>query len=88
MLLKDNGIKARSLLAWQIPLVTDDAFMSARIHSSAHDSAEQASIVSQNAGMPGFHARTAKNSGTQKRADVPNCILNTAAVLPHPRRNA
>jgi aspartate kinase len=33
MLLKDNGIKARSLLAWQIPLVTDDAFMSARIHS-------------------------------------------------------
>ena len=33
MLLKDNGIKARSLLAWQIPLITDDAFMSARIHS-------------------------------------------------------
>ncbi len=33
MLLKDKGIKARSLLAWQIPLVTDDAFMSARIHS-------------------------------------------------------
>ncbi len=33
MLLKDKGIKARSLLAWQIPLITDDAFMSARIHS-------------------------------------------------------
>ena len=33
LLLKDNGIKARSLLAWQIPLITDDAFMSARIHS-------------------------------------------------------
>lgn len=33
MLLKDNGIKARSLLAWQIPLITDDSFGSARIES-------------------------------------------------------
>ena len=32
MLLKDNGIKARSLLAWQIPLITDDSFGSARKH--------------------------------------------------------
>lgn len=33
MLLKDNGIKARSLLAWQIPLITDESFGSARIES-------------------------------------------------------
>lgn len=31
MLLKDAGIKARSLLAWQIPITTDDDFGSARI---------------------------------------------------------
>ena len=32
MLLKDAGIKARSLLGWQIPVRTDNAFGSARIH--------------------------------------------------------
>lgn len=33
MLLRDAGVKARSLLGWQIPLVTDDAFGNARIRS-------------------------------------------------------
>ena len=33
MLLKGHGIKARSVLGWQIPITTDDAFGSARIHS-------------------------------------------------------
>lgn len=32
MLLKDQGINARSLLGWQIPVRTDDAFGCARIH--------------------------------------------------------
>lgn len=31
MLLKDNGINARSLLGWQIPIITDDDFGRARI---------------------------------------------------------
>ena len=33
MLLNGSGIKARSVLGWQIPVITDDAFGSARIHS-------------------------------------------------------
>ena len=33
MLLKDEGIKARSLLGFQIPIITDDVFMKARIRS-------------------------------------------------------
>lgn len=33
MLLKDSGIHARSLLGWQIPILTDEAFGSARILS-------------------------------------------------------
>ena len=33
MLLKDSGIKARSMLGWQIPIVTDGAFGRARILS-------------------------------------------------------
>lgn len=33
MLLKDAGVKARSLLAWQIPVRTDSTFGSARIES-------------------------------------------------------
>ncbi len=33
MLLKDSGIRARSFLGWQIPIVTDDTFGSARILS-------------------------------------------------------
>lgn len=33
MLLQKAGIKARSLLGWQIPIVTDDAYGSARIKS-------------------------------------------------------
>ena len=32
MLLKDAGIKARSMLGWQIPIITDTSFGSARIH--------------------------------------------------------
>ncbi|MCR5815200.1 MAG: aspartate kinase [Desulfovibrio sp.] len=31
MLLKDNGISARSLLSWQIPILTNDDFSNARI---------------------------------------------------------
>jgi aspartate kinase len=38
MLLKDEGIKARSLLGFQIPVRTDDVFMKARIHSIDADS--------------------------------------------------
>lgn len=33
MLLKDNGINARSLLGWQIPMRTDEDFGNARIHA-------------------------------------------------------
>lgn len=33
MLLKDNGINGRSVLAWQTPIVTDDDFGNARIKS-------------------------------------------------------
>ena len=33
MLLKDAGIRARSLLAWQIPIITDDDHGNARIES-------------------------------------------------------
>lgn len=33
MLLKDSGIRARSILAWQIPIITDDDFGRARILS-------------------------------------------------------
>lgn len=33
LLLQENGIKARSVLGWQIPIVTDDAFGQARILS-------------------------------------------------------
>ncbi|MDR3319394.1 MAG: aspartate kinase [Desulfovibrio sp.] len=36
-LLKDNGIKARSLLAYQIPVITDDSFGRARIRSIDSD---------------------------------------------------
>ena len=38
MLLKDQGIKARSLLGFQIPIRTDDVFMKARIKSIDSDS--------------------------------------------------
>ena len=37
MLLKDAGIRARSLLGWQIPITTDDAFGRARIHAIDSD---------------------------------------------------
>lgn len=40
MLLKDNGIKARSLLAYQVPLVTNDEYGKARIHSIDRTSME------------------------------------------------
>ncbi len=33
ILLNGSGIKARSVLGWQIPIITDNAFGSARIHS-------------------------------------------------------
>ena len=33
MLLKDSGIKARSMLGWQIPIITNDEFGRARILS-------------------------------------------------------
>lgn len=38
MLLKDAGVKARSLLGFQIPIITDDVFMKARIKSIHSDS--------------------------------------------------
>ncbi|MDR2574089.1 MAG: aspartate kinase [Desulfovibrio sp.] len=37
MLLKDGGIKARSLLGWQIPLITDAGFGRARVRSIDSD---------------------------------------------------
>ena len=37
MLLKDAGVKARSLLGFQIPIITDDVFMKARIKSIDSD---------------------------------------------------
>lgn len=37
MLLKDAGIRARSLLGWQIPIITDDDFGQARIQSIDSD---------------------------------------------------
>lgn len=37
MLLKDHGVKARSLLGFQIPIITDDVFMKARIKSIDSD---------------------------------------------------
>ncbi|MBQ4566514.1 MAG: aspartate kinase [Desulfovibrio sp.] len=37
MLLKDEGIKARSLLGWQIPITTNDSFGRARIKSIDSD---------------------------------------------------
>ena len=37
MLLKDQGVKARSLLGFQIPIVTNDVFMKARIKSIDSD---------------------------------------------------
>jgi aspartate kinase len=58
MLLKDNGIKARSLLAWQIPLVTDDAFMSARIHSIDGDFLKQQLEEYDVLVVAGFQGRT------------------------------
>ena len=39
-------------------------------------------------GMAGRHARTAKNSGIQNATELKNCIMNTLAVSPQPRRNA
>ena len=42
MLLKDSGIRARSFLGWQIPIVTDDAFGSARILSIDADNIRKA----------------------------------------------
>ncbi len=41
MLLKDQGIKARSLLGFQIPIKTDDVFMKARIRSIDSDSIKE-----------------------------------------------
>ena len=37
MLLNDSGIKARSMLGFQIPIITDDDFGNARIHSINSD---------------------------------------------------
>lgn len=37
MLLKDSGLSARSLLAWQIPIITDDDFCRSRIISINSD---------------------------------------------------
>ena len=42
MLLKDSGIRARSFLGWQIPIVTDDAFGSTRILSIDADNIRKA----------------------------------------------
>lgn len=38
MLLKDSGLNARSLLSWQIPIITDEDFGNARIRSIDKDS--------------------------------------------------
>ena len=50
--------------------------------------AEQATIVSQRAGMVGWRARTVRKSGTQKRSEEPNWIRKTVSVRWRPRRSA
>ncbi|MCQ2444378.1 MAG: aspartate kinase [Mailhella sp.] len=58
MLLQDAGVKARSFLGFQIPIVTDDAFGSARIDSISADFIRKAFETYDVIVMAGFQGRT------------------------------
>ena len=58
MLLKDNGIKARSFLGWQIPIITDDAHGQARIHEIDSTALKEALETYDVLVVAGFQGRT------------------------------
>ncbi len=59
MLLKDAGIRARSFLGFQIPIVTDDAFGNARMDDINTESIRKAFETYDVLVMAGFQGRTA-----------------------------
>lgn len=61
MLCKDNGIKARSFLGWQIPIVTDDAHGGARIHEIDSTVLKQALEEYDVLVVAGFQGKTEDN---------------------------
>ncbi len=61
MLCKDNGIKARSFLGWQIPIVTDDAHGEARIHEIDSTALKKALEEYDVLVVAGFQGRTEDN---------------------------
>ncbi len=61
MLCRDNGIKARSFLGWQIPVITDDAFGQARIHEIDSAAVKQALEEYDVVVVAGFQGRTEDN---------------------------
>jgi aspartate kinase len=54
MALQDIGVQARSFLAWQLPIETDDSHMSARIENIGTDDIEQSLSSGAVAVVPGF----------------------------------
>ena len=58
MLLKDAGIKARSFLGFQVPIISDDAFGNARIDEINADSIRKALETYDVLVMAGFQGRT------------------------------
>ena len=58
MLLRDSGVKARSFLGFQLPIVTDDAFGSARIDTISADTIREAFQTYDVVVMAGFQGRT------------------------------
>ncbi len=61
MLCRDNGIRARSFLGWQIPIVTDDAFGKARIHEIDAAAVRKALEENDVVVVAGFQGRTEDN---------------------------
>ena len=58
MMLQDTGIKARSMLGWQLPMITDDDFGKARIRSIADVNLRKALEVYDVVVMAGFQGVT------------------------------
>ena len=58
MMLQDTGIKARSMLGWQLPMITDDDFGKARIRSIADVNLRKALEVYDVIVMAGFQGVT------------------------------
>jgi len=54
MALQDIGVQARSFLAWQLPIETDESHMSARIENIGTDDIEQSLSSGAVAVVPGF----------------------------------